>query len=77
MEKQNASEEEAEEHVRFLIREAWKEINTCMADYPTGDDLLQVIANTGRVAQFMYLDGDGYHSQLHQRIASMLFQQYH
>nr|QJX58305.1 monoterpene synthase 6 [Salvia officinalis] len=77
MQDRNASEREAVEHVRFLIREAWKEMNTAMsAGSPFTDDLVAAAANGGRAAQFMYLDGDGNHSQLHQHIASMLFQPY-
>ncbi|KAH6800197.1 hypothetical protein C2S52_000661 [Perilla frutescens var. hirtella] len=78
MKERNATEIEAQEHVRFLIREAWKEMNTATAaaDCPFTDDLVAAAANLGRAAQFMYLDGDGNHSQLHQRIASLLFEQY-
>ena len=65
--------EEAEEHVRFLIREAWTEMNTA-GGCPVRDDFVEAAANFGRAAQFMYLDGDGNHSKLHQRIASLLFQ---
>nr|C0KWV7.2 RecName: Full=Linalool synthase Tps-5042L13, chloroplastic; Short=PfTps-5042L; Flags: Precursor [Perilla frutescens]ACN42013.2 linalool synthase [Perilla frutescens var. hirtella] len=78
MKERNATEIEAQEHVRFLIREAWKEMNTATAaaDCPLTDDLVAAAANLGRAAQFMYLDGDGNHSQLHQRIASLLFEPY-
>ncbi|XP_047963883.1 (+)-bornyl diphosphate synthase, chloroplastic-like isoform X2 [Salvia hispanica] len=73
MKERNVSMEEAEEHVRFLIREAWKEMNTA-GGCPVRDDFVEAAANFGRAAQFMYLDGDGNHSKLHQRIASLLFQ---
>ncbi|XP_042033249.1 (+)-bornyl diphosphate synthase, chloroplastic-like [Salvia splendens] len=76
MKERNASMEEAEEHVRFLIREAWKEMNTA-GGCPVRDDFVEAAANFGRAAQFMYLDGDGNHSQLHQRIATLLFQPCH
>nr|C0KWV5.1 RecName: Full=Linalool synthase Tps-5073L4, chloroplastic; Short=PfTps-5073L; Flags: Precursor [Perilla frutescens]ACN42011.1 linalool synthase [Perilla frutescens var. hirtella] len=78
MKERNATEIEAQEHVRFLIREAWREMNTATAaaDCPFTDDLVAAAANLGRAAQFMYLDGDGNHSQLHQRIASLLFEPY-
>lgn len=78
MHERNATQKEAVEHVRFLIREAWKEMNMAMAaSSPFADDLVvAAAANSGRAAQFMYLDGDGNHSQLHQQIASMLFQPY-
>ncbi|KAH6800193.1 hypothetical protein C2S52_000657 [Perilla frutescens var. hirtella] len=78
MKARNATEIEAQEHVRFLIREAWKQMNTATAaaDCPFTDDLVAAAANLGRAAQFMYLDGDGNHSQLHQRIACLLFEPY-
>ncbi|KAG6390861.1 hypothetical protein SASPL_148606 [Salvia splendens] len=76
MKERNASMEEAEEHVRFVIREAWKEMNTA-GGCPVRDDFVEAAANFGRAAQFMYLDGDGNHSQLHQRIATLLFQPCH
>nr|QJX58304.1 monoterpene synthase 5 [Salvia officinalis] len=76
----NASEREAQEHVRFLIREAWKEMNTAMAaGSPFTDDLVIAAANGGRAAQFMYLEGDGYgvqHSGIHQQIGGLLFEPY-
>nr|QJX58312.1 monoterpene synthase 9 [Salvia pomifera] len=76
MKEGNATQIEAEEHVRYLIGEAWKEMNTAGASNPYRDDLVAAAANLGRAAQFMYLDGDGNHSALHQRIASLLFQPY-
>nr|ABP01684.1 pinene synthase [Salvia rosmarinus] len=80
MKDRNASEKEAQEHVMFLLREAWKEMNTAMADgYPFADELVAAAANLGRVAQFMYLEGDGHgvqHSGIHQQMAGLLFEPY-
>nr|AIS39006.1 terpene synthase 1 [Salvia miltiorrhiza] len=76
MKERNGSEKEAEEHVRFMIREVWKEMNTATATAAAPHDLVETAANLGRAAQFMYLDGDGNHSKLHQRIASLLFHPY-
>nr|WBU15654.1 geraniol synthase [Elsholtzia winitiana] len=69
MKERNSTEEEAIEHVKFLIREAWKEMNTATtaADCPFMDDLNTVAANLGRAAQFVYLDGDG-HGMQHSKI---------
>nr|WBU15652.1 geraniol synthase [Elsholtzia ciliata] len=69
MKERNATEEEAIEHVKFLIREAWKEMNTATAaaDCPFTDVLNTVAANLGRAAQFVYLDGDG-HGMQHSKI---------
>ncbi|XP_057788855.1 sabinene synthase 1, chloroplastic-like [Salvia miltiorrhiza] len=76
----NASEKEAQEHLRFLIREAWKEMNTVTAaGCPFPADLVGAAANIGRAAQFIYLEGDGHgvqHSEIHQQIGGLLFQPY-
>ncbi|KAH6782477.1 hypothetical protein C2S51_007770 [Perilla frutescens var. frutescens] len=77
----NGTEKEAQEHVRFLIREAWKEMNTAAAaaDCPFSDDLVAAAANLGRTAQFIYVDGDGHgvqHSQIHQQMAGLMFEPY-
>nr|WBU15653.1 geraniol synthase [Elsholtzia heterophylla] len=65
----NVTEEEAIEHVKFLIREAWKEMNTATAaaGCPFTEVLNTVAANLGRAAQFVYLDGDG-HGMQHSKI---------
>ncbi|XP_047964228.1 sabinene synthase 1, chloroplastic-like isoform X1 [Salvia hispanica] len=80
MKDRNASEEEARDHVRFLIGEAWKEMNTeVAAGCPFPNDLVAAAANLGRAAQFIYLDGDGHgvqHSGIHQQMSGLLFQPY-
>lgn len=48
-----------------------------MTNYLSEDALVVAIANTGRVAQFMYLNGDGNHAQLYQWITSTSLQLYH
>nr|QJX58301.1 monoterpene synthase 16 transcript variant 2 [Salvia pomifera] len=76
----NASERKAAEHVRFLIREAWKEMNTATAaGCPFSDDLVAAAANLARAAQFIYLEGDGHgvqHSEIHKQIGGLLFEPY-
>nr|1N1B_A Chain A, (+)-bornyl diphosphate synthase [Salvia officinalis]1N1B_B Chain B, (+)-bornyl diphosphate synthase [Salvia officinalis]1N1Z_A Chain A, (+)-bornyl diphosphate synthase [Salvia officinalis]1N1Z_B Chain B, (+)-bornyl diphosphate synthase [Salvia officinalis]1N20_A Chain A, (+)-bornyl diphosphate synthase [Salvia officinalis]1N20_B Chain B, (+)-bornyl diphosphate synthase [Salvia officinalis]1N21_A Chain A, (+)-bornyl diphosphate synthase [Salvia officinalis]1N22_A Chain A, (+)-born len=80
MKETNASEEEAVEHVKFLIREAWKDMNTAIAaGYPFPDGMVAGAANIGRVAQFIYLHGDGFgvqHSKTYEHIAGLLFEPY-
>lgn len=81
MKERDATEKEAQEHVRFLIGESWKEMNTAMAaaDCPFSDELVAIAANFGRVGQFMYSGGDGYrvqHSKIHHHMAALLFQPY-
>ena len=76
----NASEKEAEEHIMYILRESWKEMNTAMAaGYPFEDILVESAANLGRTAQFMHLEGDGHgvqHSGIHEQIAGLLFEPY-
>ncbi|KAG6437970.1 hypothetical protein SASPL_102901 [Salvia splendens] len=76
----NASEKEAKEHVMSMLRESWKEMNTAMAaGHPFEDILAESAANLGRVAQFMYLEGDGHgvqHSGIHKQIAGLLLEPY-
>nr|UUB32234.1 bornyl diphosphate synthase [Lavandula x intermedia] len=80
MKERNAPEKEAREHIRFLIREAWKQMNTVMAtDCPFTDDFAVAAANLGRVANFVYVDGDGFgvqHSKIHQQMADLMFEPY-
>ncbi|KAH6823402.1 hypothetical protein C2S53_000140 [Perilla frutescens var. hirtella] len=80
MKERNSGEKEAQEHVRFMIREAWKEMNTAMATgSPFPDDLVAAAANLGRAAHFIYFDGDGHgvqHSKIHQQMAGLLFEPY-
>ena len=80
MKEKNVSQKEAQEHVRFLLREARKEMNTAMvAGWPLTDDLAEAAANLGRAAQFIYLEGDGHgvqHSKILQQIDGLLFDPY-
>ncbi|KAH6781338.1 hypothetical protein C2S51_006631 [Perilla frutescens var. frutescens] len=75
----NASEEEARRHVRWLIAETWKEMNVEMvsADSPFCKDFIACAADMGRMAQYMYHNGDGHgmqNSQIHQQMTDFLFQ---
>nr|E2E2N3.1 RecName: Full=(E)-beta-ocimene synthase, chloroplastic; AltName: Full=Terpene synthase 7; Short=OvTPS7; Flags: Precursor [Origanum vulgare]ADK73614.1 terpene synthase 7 [Origanum vulgare] len=76
----NASEEEAWEHVRFMIGEAWKRLNTAMAeadDCPFTEQAVEAAANFGRAAQFIYREGDGHgHFQIHQHVENLFFHPY-
>nr|L0HAM7.1 RecName: Full=Sabinene hydrate synthase, chloroplastic; AltName: Full=Terpene synthase 6; Short=TvTPS6; Flags: Precursor [Thymus vulgaris]AGA96119.1 terpene synthase 6 [Thymus vulgaris] len=73
----NASEEEAREHVRFMIGEVWKELNTAMAesdDCPFTEQGAWAAVNIGRAAQFIYLEGDGHgRFQIHQHMENLFF----
>nr|AGK88259.1 alpha-terpineol [Thymus caespititius] len=76
----NASEEEARGHVRFMIGETWKELNTAMAkpeDCPFTEQVVEATANLGRAAQFIYREGDGHgHFQIHQHMGNLFFHPY-
>nr|AGK88256.1 alpha-terpineol [Thymus caespititius] len=76
----NASEEEAQGHVRFMIREAWKELNTAMAepdDCPFTEQVVEATANIGRAAQYIYREGDGHgHFQIRQHVRNLFFHPY-
>nr|WAB71044.1 gamma-terpinene synthase [Mentha longifolia] len=81
MKDRNSTEKEAQEHVRFLIREAWKEMNTAMADSdcPFSEELVAAAANLGRAAQYIYLEGDGHgvqHSEIHKQMGGLIFEPY-
>nr|AAG31435.1 limonene synthase [Perilla frutescens var. hirtella] len=77
----NASEEEARRHVRWLIAETWKKINeeVWSADSPFCKDFIACAADMGRMAQFMYHNGDGHgiqNPQIHQQMTDILFEQW-
>nr|Q5SBP0.1 RecName: Full=Terpinolene synthase, chloroplastic; Flags: Precursor [Ocimum basilicum]AAV63792.1 terpinolene synthase [Ocimum basilicum] len=81
MKERNVSEEEARDHVRFLNREVSKQMNPARAadDCPFTDDFVVAAANLGRVADFMYVEGDGLGLQypaIHQHMAELLFHPY-
>nr|QEM23725.1 terpinolene synthase [Cannabis sativa] len=58
------SEDEAREHIKFLIMETWKEMNKEM-DFNNyfSKEVVHVCKNLGRTAKFIYLYGDGHASQ--------------
>uniref|UniRef100_Q9FUW5 (+)-4R-limonene synthase n=1 Tax=Schizonepeta tenuifolia TaxID=2849020 RepID=Q9FUW5_9LAMI len=75
----NASEEEAREHVKGLIRVMWKKMNAerVSEDSPFCKDFIRCCEDLGRMAQFMYHYGDGHgtqHAKIHQQITDCLFQ---
>ncbi|CDP15198.1 unnamed protein product [Coffea canephora] len=76
MNESGASEEEAREHTRFLIGEAWKQMNKeRVADSPFSQTFIGMAMNLGRMAQCMYQYGDGHgssNSQTKDRIRALL-----
>ncbi|XP_047340387.1 terpene synthase 10-like [Impatiens glandulifera] len=64
MHETGASEEEAQEYIKGLIRETWKKINTArtMPDCPFEMKFVDVITNIARIAHYMYQyeDAHGY-----------------
>lgn len=78
MNETGASLEEGREHVKWMLREVWKETNgeRFGGESPFAVNFIQSAADLGRQAQFMYLHGDGHgirNPQIEQRILSLLF----
>ncbi|KAF8409457.1 hypothetical protein HHK36_005533 [Tetracentron sinense] len=64
MNETGASEQEAREHIRVLIRDAWKKLNEDrVADSPFHQTFIEAAVNLTRLAQCIYLHGDGHASQ--------------
>lgn len=66
MHETGASEEDACEHIKYLIGETWKHINeyTFVKDSPIfSKAFIRGAMNLGRMAQCMYQYGDGHASQ--------------
>ncbi|XP_062076060.1 myrcene synthase, chloroplastic-like [Humulus lupulus] len=64
----DASEDEAREHIKFLISEAWKEMNDIEDDDDEDNscfskEFVEACKNLGRISQFIYQYGDGHASQ--------------
>ncbi|KAH7854207.1 hypothetical protein Vadar_011374 [Vaccinium darrowii] len=64
MHETGASEEEAREHIKYLIGEAWKKMNKdqCV-ESPCSQIFVEIAMNLGRMAQCMYQYGDGHGAQ--------------
>ncbi|CAK7349935.1 unnamed protein product [Dovyalis caffra] len=61
MHETGATEEEAREHMGYLINETWKKINReRFAEYPFSQTFMDIPINLGRSALFFYQYGDGY-----------------
>nr|ANO43013.1 terpene synthase 24 [Tripterygium wilfordii] len=73
MNETGGSEEEAREHIHYLISETWKKINEehLNADSPWPPIFKEIALNIARTAQAMYLYGDGHASQDHKVQARM------
>ena len=61
MHESGASEEEARQHIKFLIGETWKQMNQ---DRITNSSFckafIEIATNMGRMSQCMYQHGDGH-----------------
>nr|QCF60504.1 beta-pinene synthase [Salvia dorisiana] len=74
----NASEEEARAHVKWMIGETWKKMNEARVakDSPFCEDFVGCAVDLGRMAQYMYHYGDGHgiqHPIIHQQMTDCLF----
>ncbi|KAL8042389.1 hypothetical protein ABFX02_09G047300 [Erythranthe guttata] len=81
MNESGVGREEAEEYVRCLINETWKEMNEelrVITDSPLFErDFVRSAVDLGRMAQYMYQHGDGHgiqFPQMKERIISLLFE---
>lgn len=65
MHEAGVSEEKAHRHIKLLISETWKDVNEDMliAESPFSNRFIKSAANLARVAQCVYLYGDGHASQ--------------
>ncbi|GMN68457.1 hypothetical protein TIFTF001_037514 [Ficus carica] len=65
MHEAGVSEEKAHRHIKLLISETWKDVNEdrLIAESPFSNRFIESAANLARVAQCMYLYGDGHASQ--------------
>ncbi|KAL5564921.1 hypothetical protein UlMin_028085 [Ulmus minor] len=64
MHESGASEEEARQHIKFLISETWKQINEeRVASSPFSKTFIEIVTNVARMAQCMYQHGDGHGAQ--------------
>ncbi|KAL5568212.1 hypothetical protein UlMin_024787 [Ulmus minor] len=61
MHQSGASEEEARQHIKFLICETWKQMNKDrVTNSPFCKVFIEIATNLGRMAQCMYQHGDGH-----------------
>uniref|UniRef100_A0A5B7B4V6 Putative (-)-alpha-terpineol synthase n=1 Tax=Davidia involucrata TaxID=16924 RepID=A0A5B7B4V6_DAVIN len=61
MHETGASEEDAREHIKFLIRETWKKMNEDrVANSPFSETFTGIAVNLARTSHSMYLHGDGH-----------------
>ncbi|CAA2939102.1 terpene synthase 10-like [Olea europaea subsp. europaea] len=78
MNETGASEDEAREHIRSLIRETWKKMNQVQETIcPFSKTFIEIAMNLARMAQYMYQYGDGHGIQNHEtkdRILALLFE---
>ncbi|XP_057787954.1 sabinene synthase 1, chloroplastic-like [Salvia miltiorrhiza] len=78
MDDNNASEEEAREHMKWLIEETLKKMNKerVATDHPFSQDFIECALGMGKMAQYMYHYGDGHGRQqsiIHQQMGVCLF----
>ncbi|XP_047339820.1 terpene synthase 10-like [Impatiens glandulifera] len=62
MHETNVSEEEAQQHIKRLVREAWKKVNAARVkpDNPFSKKFVDIATNFARAAHFMYQYGDAH-----------------
>lgn len=74
----NATEEEAREHVKWMIGEMWKKMNKerVSKDSPFCKDFIECAVDMARMSQYMYHYGDGHgltHKTIYQNMTTCFF----
>jgi len=70
MNEKGASEEEAREHITFLIKETWEAMNTAQRkNSPFSETFIEIVKNITRTSHFMYL-----HNDVKSSISKILFE---
>ncbi|KAL3513017.1 hypothetical protein ACH5RR_025734 [Cinchona calisaya] len=77
MKETGVSEEKARQHLRFLISEAWKQMNEAQINSSFSPTFNEIIVNLARMGHCMYQYGDGHGHQNFEpmeRILALLFE---
>ncbi|XP_028771251.1 terpene synthase 10-like [Neltuma alba] len=74
MKETGASESDAHRHIKSLVFEAWKKINTETANSFYSKSFIQISENLARMSLYMYQHGDGHTVQDSQTMNHILFQ---
>ena len=61
MHESGASENDARQHIKFIVSETWKQMNeNPVQKSPFSEAFIEIAMNAARVAMLVYKNGDGY-----------------